>query len=103
PRLRPGKSGRRRGISIADVSANATNARPERPSPISCPVERPASTAGTYHPRVEDFVGNAYRLVLRRDPDPDARAWAASLPRAELIAQRVASHELALLRALGDA
>jgi len=52
---------------------------------------------------VDEFVGKAYRLVLRRDPDPDARAWAESLPRAELIAELVASDEFTLLRALDEA
>ncbi len=46
---------------------------------------------------------DAYRLVLRRAPDPEALAWAASLTRAELIAQLIESEEFARLRVLDEA
>jgi SAM-dependent methyltransferase len=52
---------------------------------------------------VHEFVGKAYRLVLRRDPDPGALEWAKSLSPAGLIAELVASEEFARLRALDDA
>jgi SAM-dependent methyltransferase len=58
---------------------------------------------------VREFVEDAYRLVLRRRPDPDALAWAVgelergSLSRAGLVAELVASAEFARLRALEDA
>ncbi len=39
PTWRPGKSGRRRGITIETTSANETTARPTRPSPSLCPFE----------------------------------------------------------------
>ncbi len=52
---------------------------------------------------MDEFVGKAYRLVLRREPDADAIEWATSLSRAALIAELVASEEFARLRALDDA
>ena len=36
PRLRPGNSGRERGMTIAEMSAKSTNARPESPRPSLC-------------------------------------------------------------------
>ena len=39
PRLRPGNSGRERGMTIAEMSAKSTNARPESPRPSLCAVE----------------------------------------------------------------
>jgi len=54
-------------------------------------------------------VQNAYRLLLRREPDAEALAWATgelergSLSRAALLAHLVASDEFARLRALDDA
>jgi O-antigen chain-terminating methyltransferase len=56
-----------------------------------------------------DFVDRAYRLVLRREPDDDARAAAlaalegARMSRAAFVADLVASDELVRLRALEDA
>src|SRR6266699_3248342 len=85
------------------------NAKPDRPSPISSPVDKAASRAGTYHPRVRDFVRNAYRVVLRREPDEEALAWATTelesgaLSRTGLVEQLAASAEFAALRALDDA
>jgi SAM-dependent methyltransferase len=58
---------------------------------------------------VLEFVRNAYRAVLRRDPDDEAIAWATSqlesgaLSRAGLVAELAASDEFARLRALEDA
>jgi O-antigen chain-terminating methyltransferase len=58
---------------------------------------------------VEDFVRSAYRLLLRRDPDPGALTWATrelergGLSRAALLAELAASAEFARLRALDDA
>jgi SAM-dependent methyltransferase len=58
---------------------------------------------------VEEFVRDAYRLLLRREPDEEALAWATSelarggLSRAGLVAELVASEEFARLRALDDA
>ena len=58
---------------------------------------------------MREFVEEAYRLVLRRDPDPDALAWAVgelergSLSRAGLVAELVASDEFARLHALEEA
>jgi O-antigen chain-terminating methyltransferase len=52
---------------------------------------------------VDEFVRDAYRLVLGRAPDAEALAWARSLSRAELIAELVASEEFAHLRALEEA
>jgi SAM-dependent methyltransferase len=58
---------------------------------------------------VRDYVENAYRLLLRREPEPEALAWATkqleagSLSRAGLAAELVASDEFARLRALDDA
>ena len=49
----------------------------------------------------EEFVRRAYRLVLRRDPEPDAFEREGS--RATLVAELVASEEFAELRALDDA
>ncbi|MHB8643334.1 MAG: methyltransferase domain-containing protein [Gaiellaceae bacterium] len=56
-----------------------------------------------------EFVRNAYRAVLRRDPDDEALAWATAqlesgaLSRAGLVAELAASDEFARLRALEDA
>jgi O-antigen chain-terminating methyltransferase len=72
-------------------------------------VESAASTAGTYHPRVQEFVEAAYRVVLRRDPDPDALAWAVrelesgSLARTTFVADLVASDEFAQVRVVEEA
>jgi O-antigen chain-terminating methyltransferase len=58
---------------------------------------------------VREFVEDAYRLVLRREPDPAALAWAVgelergSLSRAGLVAELVRSDEFARLRVLEDA
>jgi SAM-dependent methyltransferase len=58
---------------------------------------------------VREFVRNAYRVVLRREPDDEALAWATTeletgaLSRAGLVAQLAASEEFAALRALDDA
>lgn len=58
---------------------------------------------------MEEFVRTAYRLVLRRDPDPEALAWATrelergGLSRAGLVGELVASPEFGRLRALDDA
>jgi SAM-dependent methyltransferase len=58
---------------------------------------------------VLEFVRNAYLAVLRREPDPEALAWAAgelesgALSRAGLVAELAASEEFARLRALDDA
>ena len=58
---------------------------------------------------MREYVENAYRLVLRRDPDDDALAWATgqlesgALSRAGLLAELVASEEFARLRTLDDA
>lgn len=55
-----------------------------------------------------EFVREAYRLVLRREPDAEGRARAltrladGSLSRAALVAELAASDEFALLRALDD-
>src|SRR4051795_9437768 len=46
PRLRPGNSGRERGMSMDEDSANTTNARPASPSPSWCAVESARTTAG---------------------------------------------------------
>jgi SAM-dependent methyltransferase len=58
---------------------------------------------------VRDYVENAYRLLLRREPEAEALEWATgqlesgSLSRAGLVAELVASDEFARLRALDDA
>jgi SAM-dependent methyltransferase len=58
---------------------------------------------------VREFVRNAYRVVLRREPDEEALAWATTeletgaLSRAGLVAELAASDEFAALRALDDA
>jgi SAM-dependent methyltransferase len=58
---------------------------------------------------VLEYVHNAYRTVLRREPDPEALAWAVGelesggLSRAGLIAELFASEEFQHLRALDDA
>jgi SAM-dependent methyltransferase len=58
---------------------------------------------------VQEYVHNAYRTVLRRDPDPEALAWAigelesGGLSRAGLVAELTASEEFDRLRALDDA
>jgi len=49
----------------------------------------------------EEFVRRAYRLVLRRDPEP--AAFERSVSRATLLAELVSSDEFAELRALDDA
>jgi len=49
----------------------------------------------------EEFVRRAYRLVLRRDPEP--AALERDVSRATLVAELVASEEFAELRALDDA
>ncbi|HEX6702250.1 MAG TPA: class I SAM-dependent methyltransferase [Gaiellaceae bacterium] len=49
----------------------------------------------------EEFVRRAYRLVLRRDPEPEA--FARDVSRATLLAELVASEEFDELRALDDA
>jgi len=49
----------------------------------------------------EEFVRGAYRLVLRRDPEP--AAFDRRVSRATLLAELVASPEFAELRALDDA
>src|SRR5437773_1015268 len=49
----------------------------------------------------EEFVRRAYRLVLRRDPEP--AAFGRDVSRATLLAELVASEEFAELRALDDA
>jgi SAM-dependent methyltransferase len=57
----------------------------------------------------EDFVDQAYRLVLRRQPDTEARAAAAaglaagSLSRSGLVADLTASEEAARVRQLDEA
>ena len=58
---------------------------------------------------MREYVENAYRLVLRRDPDAEALAWATgqletgSLSRAGLVAELVGSDEFGRLRTLDDA
>jgi O-antigen chain-terminating methyltransferase len=58
---------------------------------------------------VREFVEAAYRLILRRDPDEEALAWAVTelerggMSRAALVAQLVESVEFARLHALDDA
>ena len=58
---------------------------------------------------MREFVRNAYRAVLRREPDDEALAWATTelesgaLSRAGLVTQLVESDEFAALRALDDA
>ena len=47
--LRPGKSGRRRGMIMAEVSANRMNAPPTTARPILFPVDSPASSTGLFH------------------------------------------------------
>src|SRR5207244_895639 len=49
----------------------------------------------------EEFVRRAYRLVLRRDPEP--AALGRDVSRATLLAELVASPEFEELRALDDA
>jgi len=72
-------------------------------------VLRAASTAGTYHPRVRDFVRAAYRVVLRRDPDPEALEWAAAelesgrMSRATFVGDLTASDEFARVRVVEGA
>ena len=57
----------------------------------------------------EDFVARAYRLLVRRPPDPDGRARALDaladgrLSRATLLAELAASEEFESLRTLDDA
>jgi SAM-dependent methyltransferase len=65
--------------------------------------------AETYDPAIsEGHIDELYRLALRREPDPEARAEAAArlaegaLSRAGLLAELVASAEFARLRALDD-
>src|SRR6266498_674042 len=82
PRRRPGKSGRVRGISIADASAKAMKTRPASPS--LWPVDSAASTAGTYQlrafeqPSVAAAASGAHRKddgrgEQRDRPDHDQR------------------------------
>jgi len=58
---------------------------------------------------VRDHVENAYRLLLRREPDAEALDWAVrqlesgALSRAGLVAELVGSDEFARLRVLDDA
>ena len=58
---------------------------------------------------MEEFVRSAFRVVLRRDPEPEALAWASaalesgSLSRAALVSDLVGTDEFARLRALEDA
>jgi O-antigen chain-terminating methyltransferase len=58
---------------------------------------------------VQEYVHQAYRVVLRREPDPEALAWAVgeldsgALSRAGLVGELVASEEFERLRALDDA
>jgi SAM-dependent methyltransferase len=58
---------------------------------------------------VREFVGSAYRVVLRREPDPEALEWAAGeleagrLSRAQLVAQLVESEEFGRVRVFEDA
>jgi SAM-dependent methyltransferase len=58
---------------------------------------------------VQEHVRNAYRTVLRREPEAEALAWAVGelasgrLSRAGLVAELVASDEFVHLRALDDA
>jgi SAM-dependent methyltransferase len=58
---------------------------------------------------VYEYVHQAYRVVLRREPDPEALAWAVGelesggLSRAGLIAELVASEEFERLHALDEA
>jgi SAM-dependent methyltransferase len=58
---------------------------------------------------VRDYVRAAYRVVLRREPDPDALAWATSelecgrMSRATFVADLVASDEFARVRVIEDA
>jgi SAM-dependent methyltransferase len=58
---------------------------------------------------VHEYVQQAYRVVLRREPDPEALAWAVgelesgALSRAGLVGELVASEEFERLRALDDA
>src|SRR5947208_16336590 len=49
----------------------------------------------------EEFLRRAYRLVLRRDPEP--AAFERVVSRATLLAELVSSREFAELRALDDA
>jgi len=49
----------------------------------------------------EEFVRRSYRLVLRRDPEPEALARA--IPRATLLRELVASEEFARLAAVDEA
>jgi hypothetical protein len=57
----------------------------------------------------QDFVVRAYRLLLRRDPEPDAlerdlqKLRAGTLSRATLLAELAAADEFARVRALDDA
>jgi SAM-dependent methyltransferase len=57
----------------------------------------------------EEFVERAYRLLLRRDPEPDAREHdvvklrEGTLSRATLLAELAAADEFARVRALDDA
>ena len=57
---------------------------------------------------MQEFVEAAYRVVLRRDPDPDALAWAVrelesgSLARTTFVADLVASDEFAQVRGIND-
>jgi SAM-dependent methyltransferase len=58
---------------------------------------------------VRDYVENAYRLLLRRDPEAEALEWATGeletggLSRAGLLAELIASDEFGRLRAIDDA
>ena len=58
---------------------------------------------------MRDHVENAYRLLLRREPDAEALDWAVrqlesgALSRAGLVAELVGSDEFARLRVLDDA
>jgi SAM-dependent methyltransferase len=58
---------------------------------------------------VHEYVHQAYRIVLGREPDPEALAWAVGelesgrLSRAGLVGELVTSEEFKRLRALDDA
>jgi len=76
---------------------------------VSRKFHRRAARRGTYNPHVLDFVRSAYRVVLQRDPEPEALAWAIGelesgrLSRATFVADLVGSDEFARLRVLEDA
>lgn len=58
---------------------------------------------------MQEYVQQAYRAVLRREPDPEALTWAVAqlesggLSRAGLVAELIASDEFERLRTLDDA